>query len=177
MILDTFKVSPVEFWFPLLFSSKLLLLIPVGFLIFVIFCTLVCLMQRLIWNVKGRGRNKKARRIKRLNFYLVEVNLEQFLLSQKSACLLLVVFLFLFKRNLLMSVYELWDIVIVFLYWGVSAVAAGGLPSAPTPVDNIVRDGRQNKKSKWDKVLTCLCSSITNKITVISIYWLSHCFI
>ncbi|XVF87314.1 hypothetical protein PTKIN_Ptkin18bG0110300 [Pterospermum kingtungense] len=35
---------------------------------------------------------------------------------------------------------------------GVSAVAAGGLPSAPTAVDNIVRDGRQNKKSKWDKV-------------------------
>ncbi|XWS12501.1 hypothetical protein CRYUN_Cryun37aG0094700 [Craigia yunnanensis] len=34
----------------------------------------------------------------------------------------------------------------------ITAVAAGGLPSAPTPVDNILRDGRQNKKSKWDKV-------------------------
>ncbi|XVE88221.1 hypothetical protein DITRI_Ditri19aG0051500 [Diplodiscus trichospermus] len=34
----------------------------------------------------------------------------------------------------------------------VTAVAGGGLPSAPTAVDNIVRDGRQNKKSKWDKV-------------------------
>ncbi|PPS05325.1 hypothetical protein GOBAR_AA15326 [Gossypium barbadense] len=35
-----------------------------------------------------------------------------------------------------------------------TAVAAGsGLPSGPTAVDNnIVRDGRQNKKSKWDKV-------------------------
>ncbi|XWS19716.1 hypothetical protein CRYUN_Cryun31cG0040000 [Craigia yunnanensis] len=34
----------------------------------------------------------------------------------------------------------------------IAAVAGGGLPSAPTAVDNIVRDGRQNKKSKWDKV-------------------------
>ncbi|XVF40311.1 hypothetical protein PTKIN_Ptkin01aG0103300 [Pterospermum kingtungense] len=34
----------------------------------------------------------------------------------------------------------------------VAAVASGGLPSAATAVDNIVRDGRQNKKSKWDKV-------------------------
>ncbi|XVE51478.1 hypothetical protein DITRI_Ditri02bG0044200 [Diplodiscus trichospermus] len=34
----------------------------------------------------------------------------------------------------------------------VAAPAAGGLPSAPTAVDNIVRDDRQNKKSKWDKV-------------------------
>ncbi|KAK6268619.1 hypothetical protein QUC31_012779 [Theobroma cacao] len=34
----------------------------------------------------------------------------------------------------------------------IAAVAAGGLPSAPTAVDNIVREGRQNKKSKWDKV-------------------------
>ncbi|KAE8673305.1 nucleobase-ascorbate transporter 2-like [Hibiscus syriacus] len=33
-----------------------------------------------------------------------------------------------------------------------AVVGAGGLPSAPTAVDNIVRDGRQNKKSKWDKV-------------------------
>ncbi|KAE8671787.1 hypothetical protein F3Y22_tig00111917pilonHSYRG00002 [Hibiscus syriacus] len=33
-------------------------------------------------------------------------------------------------------------------------VGAGGLPSAPNAVDNIVRDGRQNKKSKWDKVDT-----------------------
>ncbi|XVF25630.1 hypothetical protein REPUB_Repub13aG0229800 [Reevesia pubescens] len=36
----------------------------------------------------------------------------------------------------------------------IAAVAAGGLPSAPSAVDNIVRDGRQNKKSKWDKVDT-----------------------
>ncbi|OMO76228.1 HCNGP-like protein [Corchorus capsularis] len=36
----------------------------------------------------------------------------------------------------------------------ISVVAASGLPSAPTAVDNIVRDGRQNKKSKWDKVDT-----------------------
>ncbi|KAK8664653.1 hypothetical protein V6N13_084431 [Hibiscus sabdariffa] len=33
-----------------------------------------------------------------------------------------------------------------------TVVGAGSLPSAPTAVDNIVRDGRQNKKSKWDKV-------------------------
>ncbi|GMI93494.1 hypothetical protein HRI_003018700 [Hibiscus trionum] len=33
-----------------------------------------------------------------------------------------------------------------------AVVGAGSLPSAPTAVDNIVRDGRQNKKSKWDKV-------------------------
>ncbi|KAL4387048.1 hypothetical protein GQ457_09G003090 [Hibiscus cannabinus] len=33
-----------------------------------------------------------------------------------------------------------------------TVVWAGSLPSAPTAVDNIVRDGRQNKKSKWDKV-------------------------
>lgn len=47
-------------------------------------------------------------------------------------------------------------------------MAAGGLPSAPTAVDNIVREGRQNKKSKWDKVLTCLCSSLTNKMSDIN---------
>ncbi|XP_022720384.1 uncharacterized protein LOC111278136 isoform X2 [Durio zibethinus] len=34
----------------------------------------------------------------------------------------------------------------------IAAVAAGGLPSASTAIDNIVRDGGQNKKSKWDKV-------------------------
>ncbi|KAK8524541.1 hypothetical protein V6N13_015561 [Hibiscus sabdariffa] len=33
-----------------------------------------------------------------------------------------------------------------------TVVGAGSLPSAPTAADNIVRDGRQNKKSKWDKV-------------------------
>ncbi|KAK8618499.1 hypothetical protein V6N13_132488 [Hibiscus sabdariffa] len=33
-----------------------------------------------------------------------------------------------------------------------AVVGAGGLPSASTAVDNIVQDGRQNKKSKWDKV-------------------------
>ncbi|GMI77682.1 hypothetical protein HRI_001437400 [Hibiscus trionum] len=33
-----------------------------------------------------------------------------------------------------------------------AVVGAGGLPSAPTAVDNIVQDGRQTKKSKWDKV-------------------------
>ncbi|MBA0627848.1 hypothetical protein Godav_022653 [Gossypium davidsonii] len=36
---------------------------------------------------------------------------------------------------------------------GCSVAAGSGLPSGPTAVDNnIVRDGRQNKKSKWDKV-------------------------
>ncbi|KAK8580596.1 hypothetical protein V6N13_143675 [Hibiscus sabdariffa] len=34
----------------------------------------------------------------------------------------------------------------------IAAVTPAGLPSAPTAVDNIMRDGRQNKKSKWDKV-------------------------
>ncbi|GMI82291.1 hypothetical protein like AT1G29220 [Hibiscus trionum] len=34
----------------------------------------------------------------------------------------------------------------------IAAVTPAGLPSAPTAVDNIMQDGRQNKKSKWDKV-------------------------
>ncbi|KAK2642472.1 hypothetical protein Ddye_024235 [Dipteronia dyeriana] len=35
---------------------------------------------------------------------------------------------------------------------GLSAAMAGGFHSVPTAVDAISRDGRQNKKSKWDKV-------------------------
>ncbi|RDX65526.1 SAP30-binding protein, partial [Mucuna pruriens] len=35
---------------------------------------------------------------------------------------------------------------------GASAVTASGLPLAPPTADTINRDGRQNKKSKWDKV-------------------------
>ncbi|XP_038685169.1 uncharacterized protein LOC119985072 [Tripterygium wilfordii] len=35
---------------------------------------------------------------------------------------------------------------------GVPAVVSSGLPSVPTAVGSVVRDGRQNKKSKWDKV-------------------------
>ncbi|KAL6991244.1 hypothetical protein U1Q18_009362 [Sarracenia purpurea var. burkii] len=35
---------------------------------------------------------------------------------------------------------------------GVSTVAAGGLHPVPHAVDSVTRDGRQNKKSKWDKV-------------------------
>ncbi|XP_027365292.1 uncharacterized protein LOC113872158 isoform X2 [Abrus precatorius] len=35
---------------------------------------------------------------------------------------------------------------------GASAVAASGLPLVPPTADSINRDGRQNKKSKWDKV-------------------------
>ncbi|KAK3206869.1 hypothetical protein Dsin_020915 [Dipteronia sinensis] len=35
---------------------------------------------------------------------------------------------------------------------GLSAAVAGGFHSVPTAVDAISRDGRQNKKSKWDKV-------------------------
>ncbi|XP_059669661.1 uncharacterized protein LOC132314905 isoform X1 [Cornus florida] len=35
---------------------------------------------------------------------------------------------------------------------GVSTVVAGGLHSVPAAVDAVARDGRQNKKSKWDKV-------------------------
>ncbi|OMO65402.1 HCNGP-like protein [Corchorus olitorius] len=54
----------------------------------------------------------------------------------------------------------------------ISVVAASGLPSAPTAVDNIVRDGRQNKKSKWDKVLVCLCCTFTNKMFVIWTHYL-----
>ncbi|KAH1110076.1 hypothetical protein GLYMA_04G063400v4 [Glycine max] len=34
---------------------------------------------------------------------------------------------------------------------GVSAVTAGGLPLVPATSDSINRDGRQNKKSKWDR--------------------------
>lgn len=36
---------------------------------------------------------------------------------------------------------------------GVSTAAATGLPSAPPVADTATRDVRQNKKSKWDKVL------------------------
>ncbi|KAI8525707.1 hypothetical protein RHMOL_Rhmol13G0250300 [Rhododendron molle] len=35
---------------------------------------------------------------------------------------------------------------------GLSTVAAGGLHSVTAAVDSMTRDGRQNKKSKWDKV-------------------------
>ncbi|KAK7306519.1 hypothetical protein VNO77_44466 [Canavalia gladiata] len=35
---------------------------------------------------------------------------------------------------------------------GASAVTASGLPLVPPTADSINRDGRQNKKSKWDKV-------------------------
>lgn len=35
---------------------------------------------------------------------------------------------------------------------GLSNVAAGGLHSVAAAVDSMTRDGRQNKKSKWDKV-------------------------
>ncbi|XP_058770301.1 uncharacterized protein LOC131643947 isoform X1 [Vicia villosa] len=35
---------------------------------------------------------------------------------------------------------------------GGSATTTGGLPLVPPPADSINRDGRQNKKSKWDKV-------------------------
>lgn len=31
-------------------------------------------------------------------------------------------------------------------------MAAGGLHSVTAAVDSMTRDGRQNKKSKWDKV-------------------------
>ena len=31
-------------------------------------------------------------------------------------------------------------------------MTAGGLPLVPATSDSINRDGRQNKKSKWDKV-------------------------
>lgn len=81
-----------------------------------------------------------------------------------------------------MSLYVLYKILqwcsYIESYLGVSAVAAGGLPSVPTAVDNVVRDGRQNKKSKWDKVLTCLCiCHKENIIIIISMDSLSHCFI
>ncbi|THG21183.1 hypothetical protein TEA_006497 [Camellia sinensis var. sinensis] len=33
-----------------------------------------------------------------------------------------------------------------------STVASGGLHPVPAAVDSVARDGRQNKKSKWDKV-------------------------
>ncbi|CAL5362877.1 unnamed protein product [Camellia sinensis] len=35
---------------------------------------------------------------------------------------------------------------------GASTVASGGLHPVPAAVDSVARDGRQNKKSKWDKV-------------------------
>ena len=40
---------------------------------------------------------------------------------------------------------------------GVSAVAGNGLHSGAHASDAITRDGRQNKKSKWDKVTICQC--------------------
>lgn len=36
---------------------------------------------------------------------------------------------------------------------GVTAAVAGGLQSVPMTIDAVARDGRQNKKSKWDRVL------------------------
>ncbi|KAJ4703672.1 SAP30-binding [Melia azedarach] len=35
---------------------------------------------------------------------------------------------------------------------GVTAAVAGGLQSVPMTIDAVARDGRQNKKSKWDRV-------------------------
>lgn len=43
-------------------------------------------------------------------------------------------------------------VLIEFYGAGVPSTAIGGLSSASTAVDTATRDGRQNKKSKWDKV-------------------------
>lgn len=40
---------------------------------------------------------------------------------------------------------------------GVSSAAATGLLPVPPATDTTTRDGRQNKKSKWDKVLIYAC--------------------
>lgn len=41
---------------------------------------------------------------------------------------------------------------------GVSAASTGVVQPVPTAVDVITKDIRQNKKTKWDKVLFGLCS-------------------
>lgn len=38
---------------------------------------------------------------------------------------------------------------------GFSAAGAGGFHPVTTAIDAIARDGRQTKKSKWDKVVKC----------------------
>jgi hypothetical protein len=46
-----------------------------------------------------------------------------------------------------------WHVLILSHFAGVSTAAATGLLSVPPAADTTTRDGRQNKKSKWDKVL------------------------
>lgn len=41
---------------------------------------------------------------------------------------------------------------LTFFCIGGSAATTGGLHLVPPTADSINRDGRQNKKSKWDKV-------------------------
>ncbi|MQL74645.1 hypothetical protein Taro_006999 [Colocasia esculenta] len=58
-----------------------------------------------------------------------------------------------FSMNFVFFVYLL----LLFDGWwnvGVPPVAAGALQSASVAVDSVPKDGRQNKKSKWDKVDT-----------------------
>lgn len=43
---------------------------------------------------------------------------------------------------------------LVLVSTGISSAASSALLPNPAPVDNVVRDGRPNKKSKWDKVFT-----------------------
>lgn len=62
---------------------------------------------------------------------------------------------------------------------GVSTAAATGLPSAPPVADTATRDARQNKKSKWDKVLIKAyaiynCQIILADSPYLSVY--SFCF-
>lgn len=36
----------------------------------------------------------------------------------------------------------------------ISAVGAGGFHPVPTAIDAVARDSKQNRKSKWDKVVS-----------------------
>ena len=50
-----------------------------------------------------------------------------------------------------------WCVLILSHFAGVSSAAATGLLPVPPATDTTTRDGRQNKKSKWDKVLIYAC--------------------
>ena len=50
-------------------------------------------------------------------------------------------------------IYSSYSVFLSIPFTGVSAIVGSGLHSAASASDAIPRDGRQNKKSKWDKVM------------------------
>ena len=88
-------IENVYFVVILIYKRKRLSLLPVQtyqkrpmlFTINITLATNACSLQKLIWSVKWRGRNKKGRAVKRLNLLLEEHKLESLLLLQKSTFL------------------------------------------------------------------------------------------